>query len=185
MPVQIGQKRQADFNDPIGMLSDCHRRIETFLAALLALARGQKGGTLDDGARASLASALEYFRHSGPRHTADEEESLFPRMQNSVAGAEALRSIEALHADHLVADRAHAEIDTLGTRWLHDGQLSEGDAARMAGLLEELSGLYEHHIGVEDREVFPTAARVLTADHIASIGEEMARRRGVSRAPTR
>lgn len=185
MPVQIGQKRQADFNDPIGMLSDCHRRIENFLAALLRLARDHKGHALDDGPRSSLANALEYFRHSGPRHTADEEESLFPRMQKSEAGAEALRSIEALHADHVVADRAHAEIDTLGTRWLSEGQLSEGEASRLAELLEELSRLYEHHIGVEDREVFPTAARVLTAGHIASIGEEMARRRGVSPALTR
>jgi hemerythrin-like domain-containing protein len=179
MPVQIGQKRQADFSDPIGMLSDCHRRIESFLAALLALARGWKGGALDEGARSSLAKALEYFRQSGPRHTADEEESLFPRMRQSEAGEEALRSIEALHADHVVADRAHAEIDVLGTRWLTEGRLAEGDAARMAELLEELSRLYEHHIGVEDREVFPTAARVLTPEHIASIGEEMAQRRRV------
>lgn len=181
MHVQIGQKRQADFDDPIGMLSDCHRRIESFLAALLALARERRGSTLDAGARASLANALEYFRHSGPRHTADEEESLFPRMRESEAGAKALHSIEALHADHVTADRAHAEIDVLGTRWINDGQLSEGDAARLAELLEELSSLYEHHIGVEDKELFPTASRVLTGEHIASIGEEMARRRGIRR----
>lgn len=163
------------------MLSDCHRRIESFLAALLRLAREHHGRALDDRARASLANALEYFRHSGPRHTADEEESLFPRMQKSEAGTQALQSIAALHADHVLADGAHAEVDALGTRWLNDGQLSEADAARMAELLEKLSKLYEHHIGVEDREVFPAAARILTSESIAIIGEEMARRRGLGR----
>jgi hemerythrin-like domain-containing protein len=181
MPVQIGQKRQADFDDPLGMLSDCHRRIETFLATLLAIARSFRGQNLDADTRSSLAGALEYFRHSGPRHTADEEESLFPRMRECKAGMEALKSIEALHADHVHADRAHIEIDALGTRWLNDGHLSETDAARLTAVLEELSGLYEHHIGVEDKEVFPTAGRVLSRDHLASIGEEMAQRRGVRR----
>lgn len=184
MPVQIGEKKQADFSDPIGMLTDCHRRVESFLGALLTLARERQGGTLDEGSRASLLKALDYFRHSGPRHTADEEESLFPRMQDSAAGADALRSIEALHADHVTADRGHAEIDSLGTRWLTDGQLSAGDAARMAELLEQLSSLYEHHIGVEEREVFPTAGRILSREHLAAIGQEMARRRGIERSCT-
>jgi hypothetical protein len=31
MPIVIGAKRESDFTDPIGMLSDCHRRIEMFL----------------------------------------------------------------------------------------------------------------------------------------------------------
>ena len=181
MPVQIGQKRQADFDDPLGMLSDCHRRIESFLAALVAIARQHRGGPLDEAARASLTKALEYFRHSGPRHTADEEESLFPRMQESEAGAQALRSIEALHADHVRADRAHAEIDRLGSRWLDEGQLSDRDSTRMHELLEELAVLYKQHIGIEDTELFPAAGRILSREHLASIGDEMARRRGIHR----
>ena len=31
MPIVIGAKRESDFTDPIGMLGDCHRRIEMFL----------------------------------------------------------------------------------------------------------------------------------------------------------
>ena len=181
MPVQIGQKRQADFSDPLGMLSDCHRRIENFLAALIRLAQERRGRELDDRDRASLQNALEYFRSSGPRHTADEEESLFPRMQACAEAAEALRSMEALHADHEVAGRAHQEVDGLGARWLADGRLGEADAARMVELLESLSELYTRHIAIEDRELFPTAGRVLAAEEIASIGAEMAQRRGLRR----
>lgn len=179
MPVRIGEKRQADFADPLSMLSDCHRRIERFLGALLALARGRQGELLDDREQASLKNALDYFRHAGPRHTADEEESLFPRMEQCEAAADALRSLEALHEDHLIANRAHAEIDTLGARWLSDGRLSGAEAERLTELLELLSKLYARHIDIEDHELFPTAGRVLTLEEIASIGKEMARRREV------
>jgi len=44
----------------------------------------------------------------------------------------------------------------------------------------ELEALYRDHIAVEDREVFPMAARVLRAEDRQTIGKEMAGRRGVS-----
>lgn len=179
MPVQIGQKRQAGFDDPLGMLSDCHRRIENFLAALLKLARQRSGAELDPRERASLENALEYFRNSGPKHTADEEESLFPRMRACGGASGALAAIEALESDHDTADKAHAEVDALGRKWLAAGVLSETDAARMLELLESLSNLYARHIEIEDREVFPAAGRSLDASDISTIGDEMARRRGL------
>lgn len=40
MPIVIGAKRESDFTDPIGMLGDCHRRIERFLNVLLTIATG-------------------------------------------------------------------------------------------------------------------------------------------------
>ncbi len=30
MPISIGQKLESDFRNPLGLLSDCHRRIERF-----------------------------------------------------------------------------------------------------------------------------------------------------------
>lgn len=33
MAFQIGAKPDSSFDDPIGMLKDCHRRIESFRAA--------------------------------------------------------------------------------------------------------------------------------------------------------
>jgi hemerythrin-like domain-containing protein len=161
------------------MLSDCHRRIERFLAVLVKIAREKKGAALDDREREALQSALEYFRLSGPRHTADEEESLFPRMRSCADAAEALASIDALHADHLIADKAHAEVDDLASRWLQEGGISSAQAGRLAVLLESLALLYARHITVEDKELFPTAAKMLGRGDIEAIGEEMARRRGL------
>ena len=79
MPVQIGAKAH-NFSDPTGLLSDCHRRIEMFLRSLEGVAF-VIDRPLTEEARAALKSALRYFREAAPKHTADEEESLFPRLR--------------------------------------------------------------------------------------------------------
>jgi hypothetical protein len=37
MPIQIGQPPGHDFDEPLGLLSDCHRRIEPFLHVLVVV----------------------------------------------------------------------------------------------------------------------------------------------------
>ena len=182
MPIMIGGKRESDFTDPIGMLGDCHRRIVRFLHVLVALATDQKGGPLSDEQRTLLATSLRYFREAAPKHTADEEESLFPRLRqlDSPDIDAVLARIDSLEQDHECADRSHAEVDRLGELWLSEGRLSPEDASQLAILVTQLEALYRHHIGVEDTEVFPLAARVLPAKERQAIGEEMAGRRGLS-----
>ena len=181
MPVVIGSKRESDFTDPIGMLSDCHRRIERFLGVLLAIATRQQGGSLSGEQRAALEAALNYFRNAAPKHTADEEESLFPRLRRieSPEMRSTLERIDALEHDHQRADERHQEVERLGREWLNRGWLPGEDATRMAALLTELSELYERHIALEDREIFPSANRLLSPEDRTAVGAEMAGRRGV------
>lgn len=183
MPITIGAKRESDFTDPIGMLGDCHRRIERFLNVLATLALQEKGGPLIEQQRAALDASLRYFREAAPKHTADEEESLFPRLrQMDNAGLEAiLAQIDALERDHESAERAHHEVDRLGRQWLANGRLPLEDAERLSVLLDQLTALYRRHIGVEDTEIFPFAANVLAPSERKSVGVEMAARRGVQR----
>ena len=183
MPIQIGQSRESDFTDPIGMLGDCHRRIVRFLHVLVALATQQKGGPLSDDQRTLLSTGLRYFREAAPKHTADEEESLFPRLR-SLDGTDidaVLARMDALEQDHECADRSHVEVERLGQLWLTAGSLSSADASRLEELVCQLETLYRYHIGIEDTEVFPYAARVLAADDRQAIGNEMAARRGIDR----
>jgi hemerythrin-like domain-containing protein len=181
MPIQIGGKRESDFNDPIGMLGDCHRRILNFLNVLVTLANQHKGGPLSEEQRGLLANSLRYFRDAAPKHTADEEDSLFPRLRElDVPGLEiVLARIDALQQDHESADLQHAEVDRLGQRWLLDGRLSSEDAARLTEILGRLEALYRDHIRKEDTQVFPFAQRVLPPDDRRSIGAEMAARRNI------
>jgi iron-sulfur cluster repair protein YtfE (RIC family) len=102
MPITIGAKRESDFTDPIGMLGDCHRRIERFLNVQVTLATREKGGPLTEEHRAALETSLRYFREAAPKHTADEEESLFPLLRRiDLAKTQAiLARIDSLEQDH-------------------------------------------------------------------------------------
>jgi iron-sulfur cluster repair protein YtfE (RIC family) len=113
MPITIGAKRESDFTDPVGMLGDCHRRIERFLGALSAVAARNNGGSLPEEDRATLMTSLRYFREAAPKHTADEEESLFPRLRQN-GGAEAIAvmtRIDSLEQEHECAALVHDEVD--------------------------------------------------------------------------
>jgi hemerythrin-like domain-containing protein len=182
MAVTIGKKPESDFTNPIGMLGDCHRRIERFLQILVVVNEQAKGGSLSEEQREALEASLRYFRVAAPKHTLDEEESLFPRMRDSnhPEAQAALARLESLHADHEIADELHRQIDAIGTRWLEEGRLSSKQTHRLAEMLDELSEIYRKHIAIEDGEVFPLASRVLDRPEIEAVGREMARRRGIS-----
>jgi len=187
MPITIGAKRESDFTDPIGMLGDCHRRIERFLNVLAMLAAEQQGRPLTEQHRTALATSLRYFREAAPKHTADEEESLFPRLkQSNDADAQALMTrIDSLEQDHECAAKVHDEVDQLGQLWIHSGSLSPEQASRMSTALDQLIRLYERHIAIEDSEVFPLAKALLSASDRQSVGVEMAARRNLEHSTLR
>jgi hemerythrin-like domain-containing protein len=156
----IGAKRQSDFTDPVGMLADCHRRIERFLNVLATMASQEKGGPVTEQQRTALETSLRYFRESAPKHTADEEESLFPRLRRvDHAGLQAiLAHIDSLEHDHECAGKAHDEVDRLGQMWLANGRISPEEALRLSTVLDQLVRLYRRHIAIEDTEIFPFAS---------------------------
>jgi hemerythrin-like domain-containing protein len=179
MPVQIGAKTH-NFTDPTGLLSDCHRRIEMFLGTLMAVAEVINRPPTEDTARA-MESALRYFGQAAPKHTADEEESLFPRLRQ-IQDAEiqaAFSRLEGLEAEHLWAAPLHAEVERLGATYLSTGSLSGREVGVFRAAVQDLAVMYKQHIAVEDEFVFPLAARVLSDAAKSAIAEEMAGRRKV------
>jgi hemerythrin-like domain-containing protein len=179
MFITIGTSPDHGFDRPLGLLSDCHRRIECFLG-ILELAAGEAGRPVTAGERRGIEAALRYFATAAPSHTADEEQSLFPRLRASAdpEAAQALDALARLEGDHREAERRHAEVDRLMRRWLEQGRLDAADVAALWAQVAALRALYAAHIAVEDNELFPAAARVLSAAAIAKIGGEMAARRG-------
>lgn len=177
MAVQIGASAHS-FSNPTGLLSDCHRRIEMFLGTLQAVAQVINRPLSDDVA-GPLRSALRYFREAAPSHTADEEDSLFPRLRQ-VRHPDvqmALDQLESLEKDHQWAAPLHADVECLGQMYLSKGQLSLADAEKFRAAVRDLASMYRRHINVEDTFVFPVAARLLSRTDQTSIGEEMAARR--------
>jgi hemerythrin-like domain-containing protein len=179
--IQIGAAPGHDFSNPLGVLSDCHRRIEYFIHLLVTVTEHAHGGPLNAEQHDALEAALRYFAEAAPKHTADEEESLFPQLRASQhpRAQEAVAIAAALSRDHHGAAAHHAAVDLLGRRWLADGHLAAAASAELAAHLAELTAMYRDHIAVEDGELFPLARRVLPAAAIAALGREMALRRGL------
>ena len=178
MPVQIGAKPDAGFDDPLAMLYDCHRRVERFLNILASVVRDAESETLTEAQIKSVHAALHYFRESGVKHTRDEEESLFPRILGLIA-ADVRQSIENLQQEHHDADQLHDRIDYLYELWIAKTTLNPQDKLELVQATESLSVLYSKHIAIEESLIFPTAKSILNSDVICAIGHEFAMRRNV------
>jgi iron-sulfur cluster repair protein YtfE (RIC family) len=127
MPITIGKKREGDFQNPLVLLTDCHRRIEHFFHILIAVTKQAQGGNMTEDQRSALEVALRYFREAAPRHTQDEEESLFPRLRKSSGQEvkEKMALMDHLNSDHVKMQTAHNNVDNWFRRWLDNGQLPE------------------------------------------------------------
>lgn len=160
------------FDDPLGVLRACHRRIEKQLATLARL----RGHLPQHGADAQAAGAataiMRYFDTAAVHHHEDEEASLFPR----------LLAVRPDLAD--VAHRLEREHVTMAQRY---AALRERLAAIEAQTSAELpdavadgfAAAYTSHIALEEGQLFAQADGALDAATLATIGAEMASRRGV------
>ena len=166
--------REHGFDQPLGLLSDCHRRVERFLKILEIVGQEAPENWLPTQYDEGLHNALNYFRDAAPKHTRDEEDSLFPRIAHNQRASEI---IERLESEHALSEPDHQEVEELGRRWLSQGHLSVAQRRRFAECVTKLIVLYQDHIRIEDEELFPLAATILDEPSIKAIGQEMAVRR--------
>jgi hemerythrin-like domain-containing protein len=181
MPVQIGAK-SSTFSDPTGLMSDCHRRIEMFMRTLSTAAQFE-GRLLSADESRALEAALRYFREAAPKHNADEEESLFPRLRclPDLEVQRVLVNLDRLEQEHRWADPLHMEIDRLGQRWLSNGRLGKNDVHAFQTAIRKLVAMYGTHIHFEESVLFPLATRILSPAQTTEIAREMAKRRNPER----
>ncbi|HEY1499076.1 MAG TPA: hypothetical protein VGF88_05825 [Acidobacteriaceae bacterium] len=69
MPAHIGAKLYSGFDDPCGMLHDCHRRIERFLAVLCEVLANERAKTKT---RAFLSGPPDPSTYMGPPQNSPE-----------------------------------------------------------------------------------------------------------------
>lgn len=174
--IQIGARPDAGFDDPLGMLKDCHRRIEHFLNVVCRVVERAHNRALSDEEKGAIQAALHYFRVGGQRHNADEEQSLFPRMR-AAGAADQLERIYGLEHDHRDAEELHQRVDALYSAWIGEGSLTAEQYAELTAGAEKLKQLYQQHIELEEKIVFPRAAEMLEPDAIAQMGQEFRARR--------
>ena len=176
MTIQIGAKPDSGFDDPLGMLEDCHRRIERFLHILCTVATQASGRSLNEEESAAVTAALHYFQEGGRRHNADEEESLFPRLRAARPG-DAQANLSHLEDDHRSTEQLHREVEVLFSKWIDASVLSPSEQNSLLSATTELRRIYTAHIDLEESTVFPFAAQALDQAAIAAIGSEFQARR--------
>lgn len=178
MPVSIGAQ-ESNFANPLGLLADCHRRIERFLGVLLRVAAEARGGPLSAERRQAMETALMYFHRAAPLHTADEEKDLFPELRRVVRSdrAQIVARVSRLESEHSIAAAWHHQVHDMGERWLRHDYLLLHEAVELRRTLTSLTELYRGHIAVEENEIFPVAQEALSASEKEAIGRRMAARR--------
>jgi hemerythrin-like domain-containing protein len=168
---QLQQGLNVAAEHPLDHLMACHRRIEDRLATLERA--GEAFAAQPNEAMGAIRRSLDFFATNGVRHTADEEESVFPRMLAALDPDES-KLIATLEQQHHEAADLHAALDRAV-----EGLPGTLDEYRKA--VQALSGFYRNHIEVEDTTVMPIARRVLNDGQIQEIAAEMRNRRGLNR----
>lgn len=157
------------------MLEACHERVQRSLALLERLRDHVRQHGADGNARQAARDVLRYFDIAAPLHHEDEELHVFPALlAQATPGMRAL--VERLQQDHvaMAADWAAARRPLLALAEGHAQSFSDGDGA----VLDRFAGRYADHIRTEEDQAYPAALSRAEPAALASMGREMARRRG-------
>jgi len=110
LEVRTGVRLDWEFDDPIGVLKDCHRKIRRSLHVLWVIADRAAGRELTSDEIAAVRSAMNCLRVDGSRHTADEERSLFPRLRAQTISGDS-EDLIALEVNRRQTDRLSAMVE--------------------------------------------------------------------------
>ena len=162
------------FEDPLGVLRACHRRIAARLDLLERLPEHVERHGADASAQSAAQSVLNYFDRAAVHHHEDEEEDLFPMLRDARGRAgwddRVLASLEQLTVEH----------ERMAWRWaqVRPSLVALTRGKRVPTLrTEDLVRAYRAHMAVEDELIFPLAARLLDSDELQRLGTAMQKRR--------
>jgi hemerythrin-like domain-containing protein len=158
--VRGGREEGTTLDRPLEHLVACHRRIEDRLRVL-----ERAGEALE-----AITNCFRFFDSNGAWHTADEEDSLFPRMQAWLKPEEQA-FLEQLEREHQEAEGLYCELKELAAKV---------DAGRFRTVLGRLCELYRRHIAAEDETLISIGSWVLTEAELREISAEMKARRGLA-----
>jgi hemerythrin-like domain-containing protein len=167
----------AGYDDPIGMLLGCHRRIEKKLATLKALAAHLASKGIDAEATVAAQGVLRYFSAAAIHHHDDEEKDLFPLLAQRVSNPAERENLIALET--LMCEE-HAEIEKIWGRLRKSLEgIAEGFMRPLSQTdVQALATLYKRHIAAEEKGMLPLMERCLTEADLRALGRAMAQRRG-------
>jgi hemerythrin-like domain-containing protein len=171
MSTQIGGASAPTFDDPLEMLRACHGRIQSQCATLNKLLAHLPQHGCDTQAQQAARAILRYFDTAGRHHHDDEEKDLFPLLL-ATSSDEGHALVARLLEEHKLMDAAWQQLRANLTG-VADGTSTALDAA----VTEHFIAVYDRHIALENSQLLPLAAKLLTAAQLESLGKSMAARR--------
>ncbi|MBF0472107.1 MAG: hemerythrin domain-containing protein [Gammaproteobacteria bacterium] len=160
-----------DFGQPLALIGDCHQRMENHCDLLRQIADRLENGGLGLEDATSAQGIHKYFSKYAPLHQQDEEESLFPRLvRQSLKLAEI---VHRLKGDHQQQDQLWRE---LGPQLARINSVQE--IAPFVTLCNRFCDALTAHQRDEDENLLLIAQHIFSSREFATIGAEMAARRG-------
>lgn len=129
------------------------------------LVREASGGAAER--RTTVADHLDFLLEFLHHHHTGEDRLLWPLLLERVP-EELAPVVRSMEEQHEAIAAVSGEAEALLPSWRATGEGGE----QLAGLLQRLHDLLDEHLGVEEREVLPLAARTLTPAEWGRLGEE-------------
>jgi hemerythrin-like domain-containing protein len=172
----------AGFDEPLEMLQGCHRRIERQLETLKRLRAHMAAHGVDAEASAAAQAVVRYFASAAAHHHADEEQDLFPLLEQRIDDAgEAARFRafrDSLEKDHRALESAWSRLKK-PLEAIGDGLPRTLPEAEVLAFV----AAYAHHILTEETSLIEFCNRWLTDADREALGRSMAARRRVTPPP--
>ncbi|MFN8820312.1 MAG: hemerythrin domain-containing protein [Betaproteobacteria bacterium] len=173
------RRPSAGFESPLALWLACHDRLQRAAQLLHRLSEHWRLHGPGEAARVTAQDLRRYFEESAPRHQADEQCDLFPRLRQRLEGTAEAQELGAI-MERL--DHDHDQMDGL---WLaardaldHCAQapIRPGHADCFGRFIDSFMGHHE----AEHQLLLPAAQRLLQPDDLKALGEGMAARRGTT-----
>lgn len=171
------------FAQPLMLWMACHQRGQRVALLLQRLFAHLSEHGPSDATRVTSAEITRYLNEAAPRHHADEDVDLFPRLRqrmDAYAGPLPVIGAAADALDRLAHD--HAQFEDLWGRVR--AALRHADQARPSAdhlaCVEQFVGSFIHHHQAEDQTIGQAAPLLLQPQDLAEIGAAMAARRGTT-----
>jgi len=157
---------------PFEILSTCHEHVGERLTLLEETARSlSDADELTERDLARLGDVLAFLDTAIPIHSADEEETLFPRLRACApfAGATGGTPMDCMESEHVEHGEGKARLKAA---------IVKRDVAQIGHLARTLAAAYRDHIAKEEEILFPMARELLTDPALLdAMADEMRRRR--------
>jgi hemerythrin-like domain-containing protein len=157
-------------HDAFAILHDCHEHILERLTRLETLGRELKAAAvIDERHLAVLGDVLTFLDTAVPMHSADEEQTLFPRLREALGPMGGPTPMDCMEREHV---QHQALLAALKRAVVKRDAKTAGQAA--LSIVAE----YREHIGKEEEILFPWARKTL-ADPVVveSMTRQMRQRR--------